>query len=254
MDPERGMCGAGFRLSGLRCYELYVRPRTIVRLFKSVSSDELRILRISGACYLPMEMHGLPFLKHICVHNIVLGPILDKLIEPDGAFRSSQLTSFCYTQVYSSSAEIQDRHLEGLINGPGRNLKKLTLVGCKRVSTAVLASCLDRLQQLEYFAIGILTQDELEVNLVDHLPPSVRTFKIRIRNSSYKRPLLRNERALCSSIENLLLGVTPPSVLQVDFRRSLMEENNRADRLRALAAQAGVDFYMGMWHLTEFDE
>ena len=148
--------------------------------------------------------------------------------------------------------EIRDSHLHSLAYGPGRNLRKLVLLGCSRLTSSVLADCLLQMTALEYFALNLTTVEEQRTNIILALPASLAVLKISVINAWYALPLIVEERAMCDAIETRMrTGELPLRTLAAHFRSLLMVTEGRQARWEDLASRVGCDLFLGPWPASE---
>ena len=233
----------------LSSYELYLNPETRVDVFDAVLPDNLTALRFSGEIVARPEAHEatrMPYLRHVTLHGIT-GNYFDRQTV-DKCFPDAHLESFTYALGHRLGFEIRNHHLESLAASHGAGLRKLVLLGCSRLSSSVITRCLESLPALEYFALHLVTVDEMRSNFVDALPPGLTTFKLQVINAWYAVALKDEERALCDSIEDkLLLRDTPPHYVWACFRAQIMTEGAREQRWTRIAKDRRIDLQFGPW-------
>lgn len=254
-DVEYGMCGTIATINNLSSYELFVHSRVSINLFKVISPGNLRRLRLTSSCFFPHPIRqpndNMSLLQHLILHDLL---IIDHLITPSCPLWSSNLISFTYSQVHATLNALSDRHLRDLISGPGRNLQKLVLLGCRELSFTELAVCLNRLPGLRYFALSAFYIHELNATFFRYLPSTLKTLKVRVRNVARAPILLEDETTWCDEIEaKVLFGRHPVHQLCVDFRRSIIYRGRRDQRWQQFANVRGISMYIGPWHLYELD-
>lgn len=235
--------------SHLTSYELYLDPTTQASLFKTVPTESLKELRLSGDCRLP-KANPAQALRSLNLHAITsnhfdIHPI-------DTTFTDCRLESFVYRMGHRMGFEMRDQHLQSLVkpDSIGSHLRKLVLLECKRFTTAVLSECLSQLKQLEYFALSMVTHNELRTNFVTALAKSIKTVKLHVVEGS--SPLIEGENALCDALEEMMWKEDPPlEVICVNFRESIMTEGNRLTRWKDIATQRNIDLKWGSWEKKE---
>ncbi|KAH9898025.1 hypothetical protein C8Q73DRAFT_640856 [Cubamyces lactineus] len=237
----------------LTSYELQISPETRVELFDTVSPDKLVTVRLSGDIVPPPSQASpvgtfaaVPALRHLVLHGIT-GNFFDRHTL-DECFPSARLESFSYALGHRLGFEIRNHHLESLATAYGSSLRKLVLLGCSRLSTTTITYCLQNLPALEYFALNLVTVDELRSNFVLSLPPRLAVFKLQVINAWYAIPLKEEERGLCDAIESMvLLRDAPLHRVGVCFRSPLMVEGGRQDRWARIARDRGIRLTVGPW-------
>lgn len=238
-------------------YELYLNPETRVDLFDAVDSTKLVALRFSGeitphydltqraGCELT-QRRQMPMLRHVTVHSIT-GNHFDRGTVED-SFPGAQLESFSYALGHRLGFEIRNHHVQSLADAHGRTLRKLVLLGCSRLSSTTISQALENMPCLEYFALHLVTVDELRSNFIRSLPPSLAVLKMQVMNAWYAVALIAEERNLCEAVEtDVLLRDRPLQHICLSFRASLMMDNGRHDRWEQLAAGRGVRLDLGPW-------
>jgi len=240
-------------LHKLLSYELFLSAGARVHVFSQVPAGSLEILRLSGDCLLPPEPPNTPALRHLTL-NGVTGNYFDRHTL-DQCFHDANLETFCYSLVVRTGFEIRDRHLETLVAGPGRNLRKLVLLNSNRLTSSSIADALSRLQRLEYFALSLTTVEELRTDFLVKLPVTLKVLKFSIMNAWYAAPLIAEEQMLCDTIERVFLFMQPPlHLIAVHFRARLMEEDGRGARWEEIARQQGVKLCIGPWESEELKD
>lgn len=238
--------GDGPRLSS---YELHLDPETRVRPFEVIPPECVEQLRVSGDCQFPTPLTT-PALRHITIYGVT-GKSFDQSTI-DQSFPGSRLESFSYGQGHRLGFELRNHHLKSLVSVSGRYLRKLVLLGCSRLTSTIVASCLDDLTALEYFAFGLITVDELRPDFVLSLSRSLLTFKLQVRNAWFAVPLLAEERQICDAMEEAVLHrAIPFSRVCVDFRDLLMITEGRREKWNAIAEQRRFDLMIGSWDNSE---
>ncbi|KAH9950483.1 hypothetical protein B0H21DRAFT_819283 [Amylocystis lapponica] len=197
---------------------LFLEPDTRVDPFDVVPPQSVETLRLSGEC-------------RIATHASRCAP-----------------RSFIYALGHRLGFELRNRHLESLAAARGAQLRTLVLLGCTRLTSTALATCLHNLPALEHFALGLLTVDELRTNFVLALPPGVAVVKLQVSNAWYAVPLWEEERGLCDALENTILRrEVPPTRVCVQFRDGLMLEGGRKERWEAIARKRRFRLDVGPW-------
>lgn len=249
LDVEGAMYPADVTLPRLTSYELYLEPSTPVTPFDRLSSDHLRSLRLSGDCHLNPEA-SFPALRHLTIRSVTSNAF-DR-VRFHSLLTTSQLESFTHAQGDRLGFEIRNVHLESIVDGPGRALRKLVLLGSTCLTTSVIATCVRNLPMLEYFALALVTVNELREDFVVALGPSLRTLKLQITHAWYAVPLLDEERILCNSLEERVLS--PKSRLHtiyVSFHNRLMVEDGREERWKCIAHAQHLTLKIGSWEDNE---
>lgn len=244
-----GTHGDGATLPHLTSYEFYLDPSTRVTPFDRLPSDRVRSLRLSGDCHLTPKP-SFPALRHLTIRSVTSNAF-DR-IRFDSVFAASQLESFTHAQGHRLGFEIRNIHLESIIDGPGRTLRKLVLLGSTRLTTSVIASCLRSLPTLEYFALSIVTVNELRENFILALGPSLRTLKLQVTHAWYAVPLFDDERIICDSLEERILSPQSPlGTIYVSFHSRLMMEDAREERWKRIAHTRYLTLKIGPWEDNE---
>ncbi|TBU62024.1 hypothetical protein BD310DRAFT_919461 [Dichomitus squalens] len=237
------------RPARLAAYELYLNPDTRVDIFDAVLPDSAVALRFSGEIVARPEAHDavrMPCLRHVTLHGVT-GSYFDRHTV-DRCFPDAHLESFTYALGHRLGFEIRNHHLESLAASYGPRLRKLVLLGCSRLSSTVITQCLENLPALEYFALHLVTVDELRSNFVNALPPCLATFKLQVINAWYAVALKDEERALCDSIESVvLLRDMPLQHVCICFRAQIMAEGAREQRWARIAKDRMINLQLGPW-------
>ena len=234
----------------LLSYELYLSANTRAMLFKQINHLSLTTLRLSGECHLPAESALMPALRDVTLLNVT-GNYFDRHTF-DHCFREASLRSFRYSLGDGIAFEMRDSHLRSLYEGPGRTLRSLVLLGCSRLSSSELSTCLRSLTELNYLAISLVTVEEQRTNFVSAVPSSVAVFKLHVSNAWYAIKLLAEERRMCDAIESDILSrVPPPQAVSLHFRSLLTEEEGRRAVWEELAQRHGIILHVGPWEEQE---
>jgi len=157
-----------------------------------------------------------------------------------------QLEVFSYILRTSTNFELRNRHLQSLVECSGHTLRKLVLLECNRLTSTIIAECLASLPRLEYFALSLVTVEELYTNFLLSLPKTVQVLKLRVINAWYAVSLYEEEKMLCDTIEEFL-GHRHLCIVAMKFRSSLLD-GPRERRCRGIALRRGISFY------TDFSE
>ncbi|KAK0465097.1 uncharacterized protein EV420DRAFT_938512 [Desarmillaria tabescens] len=233
--------------SGLYSYELYLEPSTQAVVFQSISPTNIQVLRLSGRVRFSTTSQT-PALSHLAIRSVTSNHLDHRMEEQ---FNHSSLQSFRYAQGNNRmGSEITDRYFQSLVSGPGVGLRKLVLLGCSKLTSTSLASCLRSLPLLEYFALSFVTIHELRSGFITALPTSVMVFKLKISNAWYTDPLLQQETELCDELEaSFLLRQPPPQSVFLTFRDSVL--SSRGVHWRILARDSGYSLALGPWEQNE---
>jgi len=157
-----------------------------------------------------------------------------------------------YAQGHAHGFEIRDRHLETLVAGPGSRLRKLVLLGCSRLTSSVITTCLQSLPILEYFAISIVTVTELRSNFVLALPRTVSIIKIQITHAWYSVPLIGEELEICDALEVAVMNRRPPpEEIYIRMHSEAINHGGRAEKWNAIAAEKKIILKIGPWEDEE---
>jgi hypothetical protein len=233
----------------LMSYELMLDPVTRVIPFMVVPAKSIRTLRLSGDCRLYRKA-GMPSLSHLTIHGVTSQYFDQESL--DDCFPESHLDSFVYAQGHRYGFEIRDRHLESLVAGPGSRLRKLVLLGCSRLTSSVITACLQNLPTLEYFAVSIVTVNEMRNNFVLALPWTVSVLKIQITHAWYSVPLISEEGELCNALETgIMHRRPPPEALYIRMHSEVINEGGRAQRWREIADETNFALHIGPWEDDE---
>ncbi|KAF8832419.1 hypothetical protein HHX47_DHR1001741 [Lentinula edodes] len=250
VEFEKAMFPSG-RVPQLDSYELYLSPlKSSARIFQVVSCNSVQRLRLSGDCGLPQGTK-LPRLTNLAI-NGVTGHYLEQHMEE--YFAQSQLKEVQYTQGAKAGAhfELRDRHLNSLVFGSASGLHKLVLLGCSRLSSLTLTSCLRHLDQLRYLALSFVSVHELDSDFVGAFPSSLIVLKVSISNAWYTNPLLQEEHKLCDSVEDLIIKRRPPlKFVFVNFRDEVMAMSGRGKRWTRIAEERKFALQLGAWEEDE---
>ncbi|KAE9411027.1 hypothetical protein BT96DRAFT_983682 [Gymnopus androsaceus JB14] len=121
-------------------------------------------LRLSGDCEFPKGTK-LPSLTTLTIDGVT------GYYSWEEHFADSPLKTFQYKDGDKEDAqfpliELQDHRLKSLVFGSASGIHDLVLLGCRRVSSTTLSSCLRNLGQLRYLAISFVYVNELDSNFV----------------------------------------------------------------------------------------
>lgn len=234
-------------------YELYLNPETRVDLFDAINPSNVVALRFSGEIIAKTKESdtaasrmAMPALRGVILHG-TMGNYFDRH-SIDDWFPAARIESFQYALGHRLGFEIRNRHVESLATHHGSTLRKLVLLGCSRLSSSVLTQCLESLSVLEYFALHLVTVDELRSNFLRALPPSLAVLKLQVINAWYAVALLAEERELCHTIESGVLHRDKPlDMVAVCFRDRLLAEDGRHDRWKQVAVNRHFILQIGPW-------
>lgn len=233
----------------LMSYELMLDPLTRVIPFAVLPTKSIRTLRLSGNCRF-LRKESMPSLRHLTIHGVT-GQYFDQE-GLDECFPEAHLDSFVYAQGHRHGFEIRDRHLETLVAGPGPRMRKLVLLGCSRLTSSVITSCLQHLPTLEYFAVSIVTVNELHSNFVLALPLTIFVLKIQITHAWYAIPLISEEREICNALETgIMRRRPPPDAMYLSMHSEVINEDGRAERWKTIAEEANFTLKVGPWEDKE---
>jgi hypothetical protein len=233
----------------LLSYELMLGPGTRVMPFTVLPTTSIHTLRLSGDCRL-YRKDSMPFLRHLTIHGVT-SQYFDRQ-GLDDCFPEAQLDSFVYAQGHTHGFEIRDRHLETLVAGPGSRLHKLVLLGCSRLTSSVITTCLQSLPMLEYFAISIVTVTELRSNFILALPRTVSVIKIQVTHAWYSVPLISEEREICDALETAVMTRRPPpKEIYINMHNEAINHGGRAEKWNAIADEADFILKIGPWEDDE---
>ncbi|KAI0721251.1 hypothetical protein C8T65DRAFT_705297 [Cerioporus squamosus] len=230
-------------------YELYLNPETRVDLYDAVDPSNIVALRLSGEI-IPStrsssatkqgcgstQTRAMPALRHATLHSIT-GNYFDRQSIPE-CFPSAQLESFSYALGHRLGFEIRNHHIDSLASGHGG----------PSASSANITQALENMPSLEYFALHLVTVDELRSNFIRSLPSSLMVLKLQVMNAWYAVALTAEEQSLCEAIEtDVLLRDKPFQHVCASFRTSLMVDDGRHDRWEQIAASRNVRLDLGPW-------
>ncbi|KAF8560429.1 hypothetical protein OG21DRAFT_1401167, partial [Imleria badia] len=231
----------------LTSYELYLDPSTRVTPFDRLPSIHVRPLRSSGDCHLTPNS-SFPALRHLTIRSVTSNAF-DR-IRSDSVFAASQLESFTHGQGHRLGFEIRNNHLESIIDGPGRALRKLVILECTRLTTSVIASCLRSLPTLEYFALSLV--NELREDFILALGSCLRTLKLQITHAWYAVSLFDDERIIYDSLEERILSPKSPlDTIYICFHSRLMMEHGREEKWKRIAQAQYLTLKIGPWEDNE---
>lgn len=246
-------------------YELYVNPETRVDLFKAIHTRNIVALRFSGEITVPTgkgaqrrdsgqeNLMLMPALRHVVLHGVT-GNYFDRRTI-DETLPGAQLESFVYAHGHRLGFEIRNSHFESLAARHGATLRKLVLLGCSRISTMMITQCLENMPVLEYFALHLVTVDDLRSNIVHAFPQSLDVLKLQVVNAWYAVPLMAEERGLCEAIENEVLNRDRRfDTVCVGFRKQLLAEDGRQDRWKQIAVERQFRLHIGAWEHRMVEE
>ncbi|EIN07934.1 hypothetical protein PUNSTDRAFT_144416 [Punctularia strigosozonata HHB-11173 SS5] len=243
-------------LRDLEVYEVFVDPYTRYMVCIHVMPDNLRRLRLSGKCGFPFSQllrRPARNLRHVVLHAVDCTEF-DQIPLGD-IFMDAPLESFAFSMAGRVDGPLSGQHLLSLVNGPGRNLRKLVLLGAN-VATPALSECLDMLSSsLEYLALAIIvTDDAPRINLMRHLPSQLMTLKIQVRHVE-GRPSdigLETDRQWCHALERYLRDRNSPmQVVHAFFGPQLAVEDGLLERWKTLAEEKRFRLDWGLWDRAE---
>lgn len=230
-------------------YQLMLDPGTRVIPFQVLSSECLQTLRLSGDCHLD-KTKNLPSLRHLTMHAVTSNFFDQQRLGE--CFPESQLESFIYAHGHRLGFEIRDHHLHSIVTGPGSQLHKLVLLGCSRLTSGAIASCLRSLPTLKYLALSLITVKELSENIAASLPQSITVLKIQVTHAWYSIPLITEERELCNVLEEgFMQKKPPPEALYLSMHNEVMNEGERIQRWKGIAAAVPYKLKIGPWEDDE---
>ncbi|KAF8913509.1 hypothetical protein CPB85DRAFT_1504998 [Mucidula mucida] len=230
----------------LMSYELYLDPSTTNTIFQSIPPENIHALRLSGRCRFSQSVR-LPNLTDLTICSVTSN-YLDQHLEE--SISSSRLHDFRYSQGHRMGFQITGRHLSFITQRSSATLRQLVLLECSKLSSRELASCLECLSALEYFALSFITVNELDSNFVLSIPCAVKTVKLSVTNARFTSPFIQQEEALCDVLENRYLSRSPPpDCINAMFREEVLK--SRVSRWRRLAQSFKYNLYIGPWELKE---
>lgn len=226
-------------------YELFLDPRSRVVPFQVLSANSLHTLRLSGECRLS-KAQNVPSLRHLTIHGVT-GIYFDH-VDLGECFPEAKLESFIYAQGHRLGFEIRDHHLESLINGPGARLSKLVLLGCSKLTSGAIFSCLKSLVNLRYCALSLITVKDFDENFALAIPKSIAVFKLQVTHAWYAIPMISQEREICDALEEgVMQRKPPPEALYISMHSEVMNEDRRTERWKSIASEAGFTLQLGPW-------
>ena len=185
-------------------YELFLPGKTTVTLLSTLRSPFIETLRLSGTIRLAnAPSTTLKNLKHITISD-VQGSYFDTRDFFQDFPSISTLESFICSQTDRLGFELCDHHLH-TISTAVDSLRKLVLIGCRKLTTATIAHCLKQFQRLEYFALALVTTVELEVNFIrDVLPSTIQVLRLAIRNDRWMKEFVDEEGDIYQAVGELM--------------------------------------------------
>jgi hypothetical protein len=236
----------------LKSCELMLDPLTRGIPFADLPTNSIRTLRLSGDCRFHRK-ESMPSLRHLPI-NGVTGQYFDQE-GLDECFPEDHLDSFVYAQGHRRGFEIRNRHLETLVAGPGSRLRKLVLLGCSRLTSSVITSCLQYLPTLEYFAVSIVTVNVLHSNSVLTLPLAISVLKIQITHAWYAIPLIAKEQKICNALETgIMRRRPPPDAMYLSMHNEVINEDGRAERWKTIAEEANFTLKLALGKIKKMDK
>lgn len=226
-------------------YELFLNPRSRVVPFQVLSADSIHTLRLSGECRLS-KVQNVPSLRHLTIHGVT-GIYFDHA-DLGECFPEAKLESFIYAQGHRLGFEIRDHHLESLVNGPGARLTKLVLLGCSKLTSGAILSCLKSLVNLRYCALSLITVKDFDENFALAIPGSMVVFKLQVTHAWYAIPMISQEREICDVLERDVMQRKPPlEAMHISMHSEVMNEDGRTERWKSIASKAGFTLHLGPW-------
>jgi hypothetical protein len=232
----------------LTSYELYGTAQINIEVFRRLDSSGLTMLRLAGHCTI-VPGHAFPRLRHLTLFGIK-GNYFD-LHALEHIFADCQLDTFSYAQD-RLGFELRDHMLQGLIDGIGRSLHRLVLLGCSRITTSALAGCLRATPMLQYLAVSIIIVHELSHQFIFELPGTLEVLKIQLSHSWYTVPKIKEEREVCDALElHLIRHLSSLKSLFLSLRDALLEEDGRRERWSEIANSRHIALSLGAWEQDE---
>jgi hypothetical protein len=148
------------------------------------------------------------------------------------------------------SFELRDYHLLSL-RAIATDLRRLTLVGCSRLTGSALAALFDELHNLTYLALDIITVRELQNGFIRSISSKLKVLKFAVTNAPYTHPLVNEEDQLCDEIMSLIERDNPPELIHLQLRERVLGQ--RWAQWTGLTLLRGVDLRRGDWRLNEFE-
>ncbi|TCD61315.1 hypothetical protein EIP91_008643 [Steccherinum ochraceum] len=227
----------------LKSYELMLLPDTRAWPLSILTSTSLRRLRLSGVCILPAST-PMPNLRSLSLHGTD-GNFFDRHTFTECFPDMHQLEEFSFALLQKTGFELRNRHLESLVQCSGHTMRKLVLLECTRLTSATIADCLANLPNLEYFALSLVTVEELEANFLLSLPPRVEVLKLKVTNAWYAIVLYEKEQLLYDTMETFIQE-RPFRVVAMNIRSSIMGPL-RVERCQRIASSRGITFTALPW-------
>jgi hypothetical protein len=102
------------------------------------------------------------------------------------------------------------------------------------------------LPTLEYFAVSIITVNELRSNFVLALPQTISVLKLQVTHAWYATPLFGEERERCNALETgIMHRRPPPDAMYISMHSEAMNQGGRAERWRTIADEAKFTLRIG---------
>jgi hypothetical protein len=242
-------------LPNLEVYEVFVDPYTRYMVCIHVMPDAIQRLRLSGRCGFPFsQLMKRPArnLRHLVLSAVDCSEF-DQMSLGD-LFAGAPLECFAFSIGGRVDGALMDSHLLSLVNGPGRNLRKLVLIGAN-INTPALSECLGLLfSSLNYLALALTVSDAPRVNLMHHLPGRLTTLKIQVKHLEGRPSAvgLETDRQWCGALEQYLTHRTGPiEAVHAFFGPQLAVEDGRLERWRNIASEKHFSFHWGLWDRRE---
>lgn len=146
--------------------------------------------------------------------------------------------------------DLMDSHITSIPLMSISGLKRLTLIGCSRITSEGLSKCLRELRSLQHCALSDLQglKNVEEHQFIAELSPTVSVFKISISHPWHMNPRLLEEASMCEAVETYLLKrLDPPRALHLDFHQGVMREDMRQQRWELIAQTRHIDLFFGYW-------
>jgi hypothetical protein len=238
----------------LTSYEFFVAPNTKLVALHSVPEVNIRRLRLSGLLRLEEPLESCKALQHLTIYGVT-GNYLDS--RPLPPMEKVALQTFQYGQGDRLGFEMRTAFLRSMLSGSHTSLRKMVLLQCSKLSSNGLATCLQSLKSLEYFALSFITVNELRANFIEALPLSMHTIKLKITRARWSSPFYDEERKLCTSLQLWMANSVDRKVLHLYlphiFRGNgiALTTTGEDTDWALMAARHRVDLRLGDWECLE---
>ncbi|TFK41078.1 hypothetical protein BDQ12DRAFT_733410 [Crucibulum laeve] len=229
----------------LRSYEIHISPSTHIIALQNISSAKRQRLRLSG-CLRLHTRKDIPNMRHLTITGVT-GNFFDRIDAKP--FGNSPLHTFEYAQGDRLGFEIRDRFLLSLLGDTSPHLRKLVLLGCNRLTSSALATCIQSTSRLEYFALSLITVDDWISSIIRSLPESLLVLKLKFRNALRRKITSLAADDLCASLESLFFRESPPLAVYLDLGGFI--DDGRVEELKTTLVTSAVKLIFGRWEQYE---